>query len=426
MSANTLLAQEQSSPLVEDGVAIRITERPQVLVTVWPEESIATGVYEQSQIVVTLRIASKFPFDALSIDFPPIAGVEQFELAPPRTRKITSYAGEGYVHERSLALFALTPGTLRIPAVTVEGLLAKGQKRQTAFNEEFAGFTISVKPKPATYLDDWWMVSSNVDLQEFWSIPLEELREGDIVTRSISLRVAGVDAQRLPELTHGRTQGIAVRKLDSVRKTIKSSQGLTGIVTKSWSLKIEGANVLYISPVGVAFWDPLDQTKKKVAVAGHRIEPLAADNEEIANRLLNEAIEKQQTAYKLTTAVLLLLLIPIAVLFAHGVATVYFISRDRRFSHLFMTAGTKLKAYQAWFEWSLPEQCQSSEQWQSLNRQIQYSVFSQVGRSSTQTQLDRRDTVRRALRCARRHRLKLLQQNYSLVLEAIFGHRNRL
>jgi len=85
MFSSLLFGQDTPSATVKDYGSIRFAEQPKVSVTVLPEEALTTGVYEQGQLIVTLRVVSKFPFDALNIDFPPIMGVEQVELAaPPR------------------------------------------------------------------------------------------------------------------------------------------------------------------------------------------------------------------------------------------------------------------------------------------------------------------------------------------------------
>jgi len=305
-------------------------------------------------------------------------------------------------------------------------MLARGQKLQTAFEDQFAGFAIPVKSKPVGYQSEWWMVSPNVDLEESWSKPLEEIREGDIVTRTITLRVMGVNAQRLPELEHSRTQGIAVRELDATVETVKSGQGLSGILTKSWSLKIEDANVVYISPVSVSYWNSLKHKAEKITVAGHRIEPLAADSKLIANRLLEQAVEKQQAAYTLTVTLLALILIPAVALVVYCIIFVFSISSDYRFAKLFLNARNARDAYRAWLDWSKSQQSQSSEQWLLLKQDLQRVAFSDAAYFAPELSMQRRVAVRQALHYARSNRLKILRNKFSILWDCIFGQRTVL
>ena len=415
-----------SSAVSDDTGSIQISEDPQLLVSVYPEQLLTTGVYEQSQIVLTIRVASKYPFDALQLDIPAIEGVEQIELARPRNREVTGYAGDGFLHERRYALFAQAPGTLRIPAASVTGLLATGTGSQTAFKDDFAGLQIAVKAKPESYQDDWWLASSNVAIQESWSIPLEELHAGDVVTRTITLRVSDVDASRLPELVHGNTRGVSVGDPATSRDTIKSSRGLTGVLTSSWTLKIEDHDVVYISPIGLAYWDTLQDKRNTAAARGHRIEPLALDSEAIASRLLDQSIAKHRTAYQSLIGLLMLVLIPMMCIAVYGLLKVYSFSHDHRFGNLFLNTDSEQSAYRAWLDWSASEPCRLSEQWRSLNRNLQYSVFSRADVTDTRSSLDRKKLFRQSLSCARRHRFKNLLGKINGTFTFFFGARNEL
>ena len=423
-----LVAEEKPADksVYDDIDSIRISDDPQLLVSVYPEQALSTGIYEQSQLVLTIRVASKYPFDALHLEFPPIAGVEQVELARPRTRKITSYAGDGFLHERRYALFAQGPGTLKIPSATVEGLVATGVDSQIQFKDEFAGYQIEVKAKPAGYNDEWWLASSNVAIEESWSAPLAELRERDVVTRTITLRVADVDGKRLPDLVHGKASGVSVTELSTTRDTIKSSRGLTGVLTKSWSLRIENHDVVYISPIGLAYWDTAQEKRSTAAARGHRIEPLAIDSEAIASRLIDQSLAKHRTAYTLSIGLLVLLLLPVLGMAIYGFFKVYSFSHDRLLGRLFLKADSEQSAYRAWLDWSASEPCHQSEQWRSLNRNIQHAVFSRPDASTVQSGLDRRKLVRQALACARRHRFHNLSGKTTRVYAFLFGVRNEL
>ncbi len=429
LPAQFLIADEKPADetiLSDDTAAIRIGAVPRLLVSVTPEQALSRGIYEQSQLVLTIRVASKYPFDTLHLDFPPIAGVEQIELTPPRTKKITSYAGDGFLHERRYALFAKGPGTLSIPPATVEGLLAAGANNQIQFKDSFAGYEIEVKAKPASYSDRWWLASSNVALQETWSVPLARLHERDVVTRTITLRVSDADGKRLPELLHGKTPGVSVTELSTTRETIKSSRGLTGVMTKSWSLRIENHDVVYISPIGLTYWDTRHGKQKAAAAKGHRLEPLAIDSEAIATHLLDQSIAKHRTAYHLSIGLLMLVLLPVLSMAVYSFFKIYSFSHDRLFGHLFLKANSEQSAYRAWLDWSASEPCHLSKQWCSVNQNIQYAVFSKSDESNLRSGTDRRKLVRQALACARRHRFYNLRRKAMRLHTFFFGVRNEL
>ncbi len=415
-----LLAQEQTDAGTNPS-SIRITEQPQLLVSVLPDSAL-DGIYEQSQILLTIRVASKHPFDALTIDFPAIANAEQIELAAPRTRKIKSYAGEGYMHERRYAVFPLAAGNLEIPASFATGLIDTPAAGQVEFNATHDGMRIPVLSTPAGFSVDWWLVSSNVVMEESWSIPVDELRQGDVVTRTVTLRAAGVDDKRLPDLEHGSTRGIAVRELESTRKSIVTKNGLDGIVSASWALRIDGDGFVYVPPMGIAYWDPLAKTRKTVAVRGHRIEPLPVDSEARAEQLLYEAATTQRTAYHVFTTLLIMLVLPVFALVLYALATVFCVLRDRRFSHQFLKADKPITAYRAWQRWSAGEQLANDDHWRVLNRDVQAAVFA----APEMPVLDKRKVLRDALRCARRQRLQGIGAKLSVFIDRVIGSRAEL
>ncbi|MFK7853500.1 MAG: hypothetical protein AB8B79_05280 [Granulosicoccus sp.] len=418
-----LLADENTDSTLVNAEPIRISSQPRIIITLQPDHVKTHGAFEQEQILLTLSVASKYPFDALNVEFPAIDDAEQISLALPRTRKITSYAGEGYVHERRFALFSNSSGELKLPDVSVSGLLATEGKTQTEFSDEHSGFAIKIKPKPISYEDDWWMISSNIEIQESWSVPLDEIREGEIVTRTVTLRATGVDEKRLPTLSHGRTQGITVRELDTNYQTIKSSQGLVAIMNKSWSLKVERPDIVYISPVGVAYWDTIEQRRIKKAAPGHRIEPLAADSEAIAQRVMSAWETDRQTAYKFIVGSLMLLLTPPLVIFIHGLFHVLSFFRDRQFKRQFLRADTDQIAYRAWFDWSSLEDCQSNTKWQALNSDFQRTIFSM---KKPEQFANRAELLKLALQVMRKHRLVVLRRKYSQLSDLVIGNRKTL
>ncbi len=417
---HALIAQEQTDAGANP-TSIRITEQPQLLVSVLPDSGLG-GIYEQSQILLTIRVASKHPFDELTIDFPAIANAEQIELSAPRTRKIRSYAGEGYLHERRYAVFPLAAGNLEIPASFATGLIETPLAGQIEFNATHNGMRIPVLSTPAGFAVDWWLVSSNVAMEESWSIPVDELREGDVVTRTVTLRAAGVDDKRLPDLQHGSTRGIAVRELESTRKSIVTKNGLDGVVSASWALRIDGEGFVYVPPMGIAYWDPQAKTRKTVAVRGHRIEPLPIDSEARAEQLLYEAATNQRTAYHVFTTLLIMLALLVIAAVVYVLAAVFCVPRDRRFRRQFLKADKPITAYRAWQRWSADEPLAKDDHWLVLNRDVQAAVFA----APEMPIRDKRKVLRDALRCARRHRLQGIGAKLSVFINHVIGSRAEL
>ena len=275
---------------------LEMPETPALSVTLEPVRAQRGGAYLQGQLRLLIKVASKYPFEALTLGLPEISDVQVITLAKPRTRHRKTYAGDGYVHELALALFPLKSGPLRILPVTVTGSVDKGGAEAVRFAQQSPALSVEVNPIAPRYRSDWWLVADSVAMTETWSKPPEELRAGDLVRREITVTAVGVTAERLQPLTHGRTRGIAVAEAGSDLRTELSSDGAVAQLRQAWDLRIGDDEVIYISPIGMAYWDPEARAERRVSVPAKRIEPLPRDVALLTSQVMAEARSAHERA----------------------------------------------------------------------------------------------------------------------------------
>jgi hypothetical protein len=150
-------------------------------------------------------------------------------------------------------------------------------------------------------------------MREEWSKPVDQLRVGDVVRRDITLTAVGVSADQMQAPEHGRTQGITVVEASLVANTQITGKGVIGTIRRSWDLKIERGGVVYISPVGAAYWHPEQRVRLKAAVPGYRLEPLPADRQALAAALMQEAHTDHASQQVLGLVVAAVLALPLIV-----------------------------------------------------------------------------------------------------------------
>lgn len=289
-------------------------EEPTLFVTVEPEEIFTGGAYVQGEIVVTVRITSLHPFESLHVDVPPVEGAAVETLLKPRLRRVKSYVGTGYVLEQALAVYPQSSGKLVIPAVRATGHVEPRKDTPLTFDEESPPIVLDIAGIDPAFAGEWWMVSPNVTMTERWSTPVEDLREGDVVRREITLTASGVPHTRMQIPQHGRTRGIDFADAGTTGRTERSPDGVVGILTRAWDLKIGIGSTLYIAPMGVRYWDPLEGTARKVAVQGYRVEPLPPDAAAIAAALMDEAAARHGGARLLALIAGAVLALPVLLL----------------------------------------------------------------------------------------------------------------
>ncbi len=110
------------------------------------------------------------------------------------------------VYEKRYVIFPQRSGPLEIPDILFRGEVTDGSsnfvfrnlntRRVTAFID---GITIDVKERPASaQQDNFWLPVTNLALSEVWNPPLEDVKVGDSVTRTITMVADGLDGAVLP------------------------------------------------------------------------------------------------------------------------------------------------------------------------------------------------------------------------------------
>ncbi len=332
--------------------ALTMPEVPQLTVTLRPADAVVDGVYLHGQLVLGVQVASRYPFEELDLTLPEIPNAQVIRLQRPRTERVRSYAGDGYVFETALAIFPNQSGPLEIPGVEVRGAVSPRSGDERPFADRSADLRLDVLGIDDSYADSWWLVSDRIEISETWSKPLEELRVHDIVRREVTVKAFAVTAERMPAIEHGRTRGVTVADVGVTSTTEVTRDGVIATVTQAWDLKIETNGVAYISPVNLAYWDPRERVRKKVAVSGKRIEPLPVDRAAVAERLLNDARDRHERDGLVAASLLGLVLFPFSVLGAVAFWLALPTPADRRLARDCARADATREIYAAVRRWA--------------------------------------------------------------------------
>lgn len=285
---------------------------PELSVTITPAEATQTQSYVQGQLVVRIQLFSRYPFEELSLTPPDFKAADVVQLIRPRTRKITGYAGQGYLFETAMAVTPRDPGAYRIGPATAVGMVAPPEADELRFDLASEPVEIAVSDVPSTYDADWWLVTPRAEIDEQWSLPVTDIRVGELAQRRVSLRVWGVSDERLPVLTHPPAQGVAISLRSAETRTETSSEGQIAYADYVWDLEVQQQQVIFIKPIGLAFWHPSEHRQKAVSAKGHRLEPLPADSAGVADALMVEAAAAQDQTNSWAWAALIILTAPFA------------------------------------------------------------------------------------------------------------------
>ena len=261
-----------------------VPEEPTLTVRITPPRP-----YLQEEIVQVIRLIAADPFEELVLDLPPVEGAEMITLQQPKNRKFETYGGEGYIYETRRSIFPKQSGELRIPPVRISGSVGISRDEKKPFAVRGDAKILDVRPPPESFSEDWWLVARDVEIDEGWSVPLDQLRVGDRVTRSITVTVAGATGAHLPELEQGRSTGLTVLPGRTERSTEITAGGVIGTISRSFDIRVDVDQPINISPVRLVWWNTNTEIERRSAAPSVRIEPLPRNVEGLVSELMADA-----------------------------------------------------------------------------------------------------------------------------------------
>ncbi|MFK8042577.1 BatD family protein [Congregibacter sp.] len=230
-------------------------------VVIFEAEVDRSEVYVQGQLLLTLRVQQAVNLDSRSISELEIANA-YVETLGQNSFQRTINGRPWLVHEIRYAIFPESSGDLVIPEQTFSGRIASG--RRTLFDTRPAGrllrrrsdaLTIPVRPRPASYPNATWLPSSNLTIEEQWSAPLDQLRIGDSITRTITLTGEGLQGAQLPPIDGNSVDGLRAYPDQPLINNVNNDQGVTGIRSDSLALVAVEDGVYELPALEIPWWD---------------------------------------------------------------------------------------------------------------------------------------------------------------------------
>ena len=266
-------------------------------VTLEPSFVAAQGAYVGGEIVLHIQFISSDPFKRVRLHLPAIEGVRSAVLARPHTRQVEVLDADGYStlgsskysHETRLAIVPERSGTIVIPPITVTGISEPADRQSFEFTEIHPEKVIVVHPPAPEFAGAVWIVTRDATIKDAWSHAISEIRNGDTVRRTVTLRVVGVTGDDLPELVLDPDDGHRVLSTEVSTRTEKTDLGFIAHLEQSWDIYIETEDITHISGIRFPYWNPELAQPADIAVPPQRIEPLKRDAVALRQTLREEA-----------------------------------------------------------------------------------------------------------------------------------------
>jgi hypothetical protein len=169
------------------------------------------NAWVQSQVIYTVKLFSRISLSNLRgseiTTSDPDAIIEQ--LGNATTYEVFKGGVRFAVRELRFAVYPQHSGTLTFSPMVFEGRVSRNSS-QSIFDQfmntgtlkrlRSESVSIDVKPRPSNIKSTDWLPASKLSLIEEWSEDVKQLKTGEPVTRTITIRAEGPLAANLPDL----------------------------------------------------------------------------------------------------------------------------------------------------------------------------------------------------------------------------------
>lgn len=216
--------------------------------------------YVQAQILYRIRIYRAVPTRQPALRDPTISGVEALvELAGDERQYEAVLNGRAYnVVERVIALYPQESGEIEISPARFEARVLRNGRITGRKVFESEAHTVTVLPIPAPPPDHpgaAWLPARDVQLDEEWSRPPDEMEAGEPVTRVVSLSALGQIETQLPATEAPDVDGLNIYADKPELSRVLESGGIRGVRRDQYAIIGLAGGELELPPVTVPWWD---------------------------------------------------------------------------------------------------------------------------------------------------------------------------
>ncbi|KIC39049.1 hypothetical protein RA27_18015 [Ruegeria sp. ANG-R] len=209
--------------------------------------------YVFQEIPLTVRIETQVPLQRAEL-IAPNGDFELTQTGQDRSSQITRNGQPVNVIERSYLLRPQTEGTLTLAPFTLRGTVADPNARRDPFADFGFGssmmqqmmqgspfgsmfnsgkpfsarsdaITLDVLANPGTGTSGWFLPAKAVQIEAAWQPENPSFREGEAVTRRISLLALGARPEQLPDLTFAEPDGARLYLDDTQTEMVPTADG---------------------------------------------------------------------------------------------------------------------------------------------------------------------------------------------------------
>lgn len=170
-------------------------------------------------------------------------------------------------------VFPYEHGTMEIPALDIVATTPpEGDYKGVPVQLKTRPQHIEIKTLPVTRTGEaLWMVAKNIQFSEQWSKPLDELKVGDVLERSIAINAAGTLPSLIQPLDFPEPAGVSLYAGQTELKDLRNAQDVNGRRTEHYSYLFEEEGQVHIPEKTFSWWNPVTRKVYQRTIQGRSL-----------------------------------------------------------------------------------------------------------------------------------------------------------
>ena len=242
----------------------------------------------QEQIIYTIRIYISTNISNASLSEPHLSDADAvIEKLGEDRRFETEYQGLHYqVVERRYAIFPQQSGQLKIkPIVFNAQLMQSSRYRYSPFSQQGPtkriqsdAVEINIKPIPGTQKSKTWLPARHLHLQEEWPEEPPKFKQGEAITRTLTLGADGLTAAQLPEIIMATPEGFKTYPDQPLLNNKMNENGVMGIRQEKIAMIATKPGHYTLPEIKISWWNTKTQKQEIARLAKRKIEVTASSD----------------------------------------------------------------------------------------------------------------------------------------------------
>ncbi len=261
--------------------------------------------YVQGMLLYTVRLFYEVKLLQGHLSEPKLDNALVRRLGKDREYSVERNGHRYRVLKRQYAIFPQTSGQLEVPAPVLDARIPdRSSKRRNPmqdlfgrdpfddrfFDDRFGDLfsatrpvrvrgeaqVLEVRPRPAQANGRQWLPAESLALIESWQPEQGQLRVGDPLTRTVTIRARGVTGEQLPELELGYMDGFKVYPDHSQANTQDLDGGVEGEKSRNIAYVPVQAGNYTLPAVRIHWWDTHTDQERVAELPERRVEVLPA------------------------------------------------------------------------------------------------------------------------------------------------------